>query len=130
MRRPRTLVLGAALLAAGLVLGACGSGGNEGTPSSGQSSQIQRGTIKVGVSGAFAENQLVAEMYAEVLEKAGYTVERQLDLGAREVSDKALFSGQIDLKPEYLAYELPKLDPNADTTGTAAQVYPRVQAAA
>ena len=36
--------------------------------------------IVVGVSGAFAENQIVAEMYAQVLEHAGYTVERQLDL--------------------------------------------------
>jgi osmoprotectant transport system substrate-binding protein len=132
MRRPRTLVLGAALLAAGLVLGACGSGGNgsTNTPTGGQTSQIQRGTIKIGVSGPYAENQLVAEMYAQVLEKAGYTVERQLNLGSREVGDQALFSGKIDLKPEYLAFELPKLDPNADTSGTPEEVYPRVQAAA
>jgi osmoprotectant transport system substrate-binding protein len=131
MRRSRTFVLGATLLAAGFVLAACGSGGNDTqatTPPA--ASQSPRGTIKVGVSGAFAENQLVAEMYAQVLEKAGYTVDRQLDLGSREIGDTALFSGQIDMKPEYLAYELPKLDPSADTTGTAAEVYPRVQAAA
>jgi osmoprotectant transport system substrate-binding protein len=131
MRRCRTFVLGATLLAAGFVLAACGSGGNDTqatTPPA--TSQSPRGTIKIGVSGAFAENQLVAEMYAQVLEKAGYTVDRQLDLGSREIGDTALFSGQIDMKPEYLAYELPKLDPSADTTGTAAEVYPRVQAAA
>jgi osmoprotectant transport system substrate-binding protein len=128
MRRPRKLVLGAALLALGLVLAACGSGEDENPPAGG--GQTPKGTIKVGVSGPFAENQLVAEMYAQVLENAGYTVERQLDLGSREVSDAALFSGEIDLKPEYLAYELPKLDENADTTGTAEVVYPRVQQAA
>lgn len=127
MRRSRKLVLGAALLATGLVLAACGSGGDE-TPGGGAASP--KGTITIGVSGAFAENQLVAEMYAQVLENAGYTVKRQLDLGGREVSDAALLSGDIDLKPEYLAYELPKLDPNADTKGTAEQVYPRVQQAA
>src|SRR6187455_2003109 len=60
-------------------------------------------TIVVGVSGAFTENQLVAEMYARVLEHAGYTVERQFDLRAREVSQTALDSGEIDLKPEYLS---------------------------
>jgi osmoprotectant transport system substrate-binding protein len=69
-------------------------------------------------------------MYAQVLENAGYTVQRQLDLGGREVSDAALFSGQIDVKPEYLAYELPKLDESADTAGTAEEVFPRVQQAA
>jgi glycine betaine/choline ABC-type transport system substrate-binding protein len=63
-------------------------------------------TLTVGVSGAFAENQIVAEMYAQVLENAGYTVKRQLDLASREVSDPALESGQIDIKPEYLASEL------------------------
>jgi osmoprotectant transport system substrate-binding protein len=128
MRKPRKLVLGAALLAAGLVLAACGSGEDGTTP--GGSPASPKGTITIGVSGAFAENQLVAEMYAQVLEKAGYTVKRQLDLGGREVSDAALFGGQIDLKPEYLAFELPKLDANADTKGTAEQVYPRVQQAA
>ena len=64
----------------------------------------------VGVSGAFTENQLVAEMYARVLEHAGYTVERQFDLGRREVSQAALESGQIDLKPEYLSLLLFFLD--------------------
>ena len=72
-----------------------------------------KGTIVVGVSGAFAENQIVAEMYAEVLEHAGYTVERQFDLESREVSQNALESGQIDLKPEYLSSLLLYLDANA-----------------
>jgi osmoprotectant transport system substrate-binding protein len=128
MRKSRKLVLGAALLAAGLVLAACGSGEDGTTP--GGSPGSPKGTITIGVSGAFAENQLVAEMYAQVLEKAGYTVKRQLDLGGREISDAALFAGQIDLKPEYLAYELPKLDPNADIKGTPEQIFPRVQQAA
>jgi osmoprotectant transport system substrate-binding protein len=129
MRKPRKLVLGAALLTAGLALAACKSGGG-GTTSGGGGTASPKGSITIGVSGAFAENQLVAEMYAQVLEKAGYTVKRQLDLGDRPISDPALFAGQIDLKPEYLAFELPKLDPNADTKGTAEQVFPRVQKAA
>ena len=63
-------------------------------------------SLTVGVSAAFAENQIVAEMYAQVLEGAGYTVKRELDLASREVSDPALKSGKIDIKPEYLASEL------------------------
>jgi osmoprotectant transport system substrate-binding protein len=77
-------------------------------------------TITVGVSAAFAENQIVAEMYAQVLEAAGYTVKRQMDLASREVSDKALESGDIDIKPEYLGSELVFLDPNAETSADAA----------
>jgi osmoprotectant transport system substrate-binding protein len=77
-------------------------------------------TITVGVSGAFAENQIVAEMYAQVLEAAGYTVERQLDLASREISDKALQQGDIDIKPEYLGSELLFLDPSAQASGDPA----------
>jgi osmoprotectant transport system substrate-binding protein len=84
-----------------------------------------KGTIVVGVSGAFTENQLVAEMYAQVLERAGYTVERELDLRSREISQNALESGRIDLKPEYLSSLLLFLDPNAqasaNTGGAAGQ---------
>ena len=68
------------------------------------------------MSGAFTENQLVAEMYAQVLEHAGYTVERQLDLRSREISQTALESGQIDLKPEYLSSLLLFVDPNAEAS--------------
>jgi osmoprotectant transport system substrate-binding protein len=78
--------------------------------------------IVVGVSGAFAENQIVAEMYAQVLEHAGYTVERQLDLRSREVSQNALEAGFIDVKPEYLSSLLLFLDPNADASADAPDV--------
>ncbi|MGZ6545946.1 MAG: ABC transporter substrate-binding protein [Actinomycetota bacterium] len=81
-----------------------------------------KGTIVVGVSGAFTENQLVAEMYAQMLEHAGYTVERQLDLRSREISQYALESGQIDLKPEYLSSLLLFVDPNADASNDPRQV--------
>jgi osmoprotectant transport system substrate-binding protein len=79
------------------------SGCTSEAPDVARSSGPWKGTIVVGVSGSFAENQLVAEMYADVLEHAGYTVERQFDLRSREVSQSALESGQIDLKPEYLS---------------------------
>lgn len=78
--------------------------------------------IVVGVSGAFAENQIVAEMYAQVLEHAGYAVERQLDLRSREVSQNALEAGFIDVKPEYLSSLLLFLDPNAEASADADNV--------
>ena len=87
-----------------------------------RSSTAGDGVIVVGVSGAFAENQIVAEMYAQVLEHAGYTVERRLDLRSREVSQNALEAGYIDVKPEYLSSLLLFLDPNAEASPDAADV--------
>jgi osmoprotectant transport system substrate-binding protein len=78
--------------------------------------------IVVGVSGAFAENQIVAEMYAQVLEHAGYSVERLLELRSRESSQNALEAGVIDVKPEYLSSLLLFLDPNAEASADAADV--------
>ena len=126
MRRP-TRLLATAIVAASALAAGCGSFGLSDTapPSSSRS-------IVVGVSGAFAENQLVAEMYAQVLEHAGYPVEREFDLRSREVSQSALESGQIDLKPEYLTSLLLFLDANAqgssDPTEVARQVSDRLRA--
>ena len=93
-----------------VALAACDSSGAGRTP------RGPEDTIVVGVSGAFTENQIVAEMYAQVLEGAGYKVERQFDLRSREISQNALESGQIDLKPEYLSSLLLFLDRNAEAS--------------
>ena len=92
------------------------------TPDVERPSDTGKGTIVVGVSGAFAENQIVAEMYASVLEDAGYSVERQFDLRSREISQSALESGQIDVKPEYLSSLLVFLDANAQHSNDPAEV--------
>ena len=75
------------------------------------------GEVTVGAV-AFAENQIVAEMYAQVLEQAGYTVDRKLDLGSREVLQPALESGEVDIAPEYLGSLLLFLDPKAEVSGS------------
>ena len=124
MRRPG-LILAAAIVATSSLTAGCISSGPSGT---GHPSRAR--TIVVGVSGAFTENQLVAEMYARVLEHAGYAVEREFDLRSREVSQSALESGQIDLKPEYLSSLLLFLDSAAegssDSTDVAGQVGQRL----
>jgi osmoprotectant transport system substrate-binding protein len=119
MRKHRRFALGATAVALLVLLGACSKSGGGGTTSGGTK---KKPTVTVGVSGAFAENQIVAEMYAQVLEKAGYTVKTQLDLGSREISQKALESGQIDVKPEYLSSLLLFLDPNAQASGDPSAV--------
>jgi osmoprotectant transport system substrate-binding protein len=63
------------------------------------------GTIKVG-SKDFTEEFIVAEMYAQLLEHAGFTVERKLNLGGTPVAQAALVKGDIDLYPEYTSTAL------------------------
>jgi osmoprotectant transport system substrate-binding protein len=89
-----------------VLLSACATGGSS------------KPTIKIGSDG-FYESQIVAEMYAQVLENAGYQVERNLGLGARKVTSPALETGQIDLKPEYLGSGLGYYD-NTKTSGDPA----------
>jgi osmoprotectant transport system substrate-binding protein len=48
----------------------------------------------------FPESRTVAEIYAQALERAGYTIERALDLASREVVEPALEQGVVDLAPE------------------------------
>lgn len=62
---------------------------------------IERGTVVIG-STNFTEQELIAEMYALMLEDAGYTVDRRYQLGAREVVFPALEGGELDLTPEYI----------------------------
>ncbi len=54
----------------------------------------------------FPESVILAEIYAQVLEAAGYPVDRQLDLGAREIIFPELADGSLHLLPEYLGSAL------------------------
>ena len=97
MRIRRTLALGAVSLA--LLASACTPGGSE--PSAGTSQAVSKPTITVG-SAAFWEAAVVAEMYAQVLEANGYTVERRLEIGERPAVHAAVDAGEVDLISEYL----------------------------
>jgi osmoprotectant transport system substrate-binding protein len=75
------------------------------SPSPAASPAAQSGpkpTVKVG-SFNFDESEVLQELYAQVLEANGYTIERKTRLGNREIVYPALESGQLDLVPEYLA---------------------------
>jgi osmoprotectant transport system substrate-binding protein len=50
----------------------------------------------------FSESVLLAEIYATALEENGFVVERDFDLGSREIVQPALEQDRIDLVPEYL----------------------------
>lgn len=79
-----------------LVLAGC----SDPTESTGGSASGDNDTITVG-SANFPESELLAEMYAQVLEAQGVDVKRSFNIGAREVYLQALEDGSIDLLPEY-----------------------------
>ncbi len=112
----RTLTRLVPLTAALLLAAACGGGGSSSTspnlPAAGSSSGAAKGTITV-ASANFTENEIIADMYVDVLKKAGYTVQTKLKIGSRETYLKALQAGEVDVLPEYV--------------GTLAQVLNQVQ---
>src|SRR5438094_324091 len=63
--------------------------------------QVNANTPVVVASKPFGESFLLAEMFAQVLERYGFRVERKPGLGATEVAFAALRSGSIDVYPEY-----------------------------
>ena len=75
------------------------------------------GALTVG-SFNFTESQIMAELYAQALEAAGYAVTVEANLGSREqVVYPAVSSGELDIVPEYIQSLLNFLDPEAGSVG-------------
>ena len=111
----RTIAAATAVLAS-LTLASCGTVESlEGRAS------MDASTIVVG-SQDYYSNQIIAEVYAQALEGAGYTVDRQMRIGQREVYMPEIEAGAIDLFPEYTGNLLQYLDQNA-SAHTSQEVY-------
>lgn len=105
-RLTRTAAL-AVLTAVVLLLAACSSSGSSSTASTGGgssssgSSNLGNGkSITLGTKN-FTEEFVVGALYQLALQAKGYKVVYKPNIGATEVVDKALTSGQIDAYPEY-----------------------------
>jgi len=110
------------VLVAALGLTACGGGSGSDPLAGGNSgSQSASDTITIG-SANFAESQLLAEIYAAALTKAGVKVSKKLNIGSRETYIPALKDGSIDLIPEYSGTLLQYFDKPATAT-TADDVF-------
>ncbi len=118
----RTLTLAAAFASAALTLSACGT-----VESLEGRSNMDASTIIVG-SQDYYSNEIIAEAYAQALEGAGFTVERQLRIGQREVYMPEIEAGAIDVFPEYTGNLLQYLDQNA-SAHTSEEVYAALQTA-
>ena len=74
-------------------------------------------TVKVG-STNFYEQEILGELFAQVLEANGFTVERKFQLGNREIVFPALEAGEIDILAEYAATALEFVNGGAGEAST------------
>ena len=75
------------------------------------------GSVTVG-STNFYEQEILGEVFAQVLEGAGIEVERKFQLGAREIVFPAVESGEIDIIAEYVASALEHVNNKAGEATT------------
>lgn len=113
-REPRTRTAVVLLLLSTILIAACGSSKSSSSstssaaaaPSSSSSSSTSTsaassgGTLTLGTKN-FTEEYIVGQLYKQALTAAGCKIDYKESIGATEIVDKALTSGQIDAYPEY-----------------------------
>ena len=121
-RNKGRLAFSAAVLGVALALSGCAASDplDPGTDTGGD-------LIVVG-SQAYYSNEIIAEIYAQALENAGFEVERRFQIGQRDAYLPALESGEVDLFPEYTGNLLQFYDPETTAT-TSEDVYAALQGA-
>ncbi|WAB81583.1 ABC transporter substrate-binding protein [Microcella daejeonensis] len=123
-RNKGRFALVATAVGASLALAGCASGDplDPGTESEGGGD-----TIVVG-SQAYYSNEIIASIYAQALENAGFEVEENFNIGQRDAYIPAIEAGEVDLFPEYTGNLLQYYVP--DTAATASdEVYAELQGA-
>ena len=122
----RRMMLGLTSLAVGsLALAGCGNS----DPLANESETAQSGdrSITVG-SQAYYSNEIIAEIYAQALERSGYEVQRQFNIGQRDAYMPQLENGGIGLMPEYTGNLLQYFEPDTEAREAVA-VHEALQAA-
>lgn len=109
----------AAAMAMGVVAALAGCASSD-PLDSGSSDSSDSKTIVVG-SQQYYSNEIIAELYAQVLEKDGFDVKRNFNIGQREVYIPQLEKGAIDVMPEYSGNLLQYFDKSSDAK-TADQI--------
>lgn len=114
-RKSRLALIGGIGIAASLVLAGCASSNPLDTPTEDGGESAGSDAIVIG-SQAYYSNEIIAEIYAQALENADFTVEREFNIGQRDAYIPDLESGAIDLFPEYTGNLLEFYDDSADVT--------------
>ena len=122
-KHPRTVFIPlASVAAAALLLTACGADSDP--LEDDETTQADGDTIVVG-SQAYYSNEIIAEIYAQVLEDEGFEVQRDFQIGQREVYMPELESGEIDLVPDYTGNLVQYYNDEGDS-GSPEEVYEQV----
>ena len=116
---PKIRVGVAAALAVGVVAALAGCASSD-PLDSGSSASSDSKTIVIG-SQQYYSNEIIAELYAQVLEKDGFDVKRNYNIGQREVYLPQLQKGAIDVMPEYSGNLLQYYDKKS-TAKTASEI--------
>jgi osmoprotectant transport system substrate-binding protein len=91
-------LLAGVVVASAAILTACGSSNSSSPSASGGSGSGSKGVVRISGQN-FTEAEIVADMYADVLQHAGYTPQVHL-VGTRDIYMK-VFPQKIDVVPEY-----------------------------
>ena len=130
----RRIVLASIALLAALLVAACGSSSSSSTtksPSSTNSASLPgkgKPPLTLGTKN-FTEEFVIGALYQLELQHEGYTVNYKPNIGATEVVDKALTSGQIDAYPEYTGESVATVFNITTPVTSAQQEYSLAQAA-
>lgn len=129
-RRPRGLTVALAALVGVLTLTSCSGTDPLADPSKAPEPSGSASSARPIVIGSqdYYSNEIIAEIYAQALEGAGHSVDRQFRIGQREVYLPEIEAGRIDLFPEYTGPLLQYWRPDA-TARLADDVYSELQKA-
>ncbi|MBX3087683.1 MAG: glycine/betaine ABC transporter [Cryobacterium sp.] len=111
MKSRRKIAAGLLAIAMTASLAACAGG----DPFGANEGDKVLGTLKIGSQG-FAESDILAQLYGQILEANGYKVSYATGIGSRETFIPALQDGSIDMIPDYAGNLLYGADPNATAT--------------
>jgi len=115
------LATGAVMVGAALALSGCASG----DPLDAGTESDSGDTIVIG-SQAYYSNEIIAEIYAQALEDAGFDVERKFNIGQRDAYLPELENGTVSLFPEYTGNLLQYYVPETEATSSD-DVYAELQ---
>ncbi len=123
--RTRLAVALAGTAVAALALAGCASSDPLSGDTTDSGDTADSSTIVIG-SQSYYSNEIIAEIYAQALEGAGFEVERKFNIGQRDAYIPSLEDGTVDLFPEYTGNLLQFFDPSATAT-TPDDVYAALQ---
>jgi osmoprotectant transport system substrate-binding protein len=122
MRRPLGIAVAAATLIGVAGLGSSASRSSSPPTTPPHQAVLTADTSRTVIIGSanFPESEILADIYADALAKAGARVVTKLDIGSREIYFKEMQNGALNVFPEYNGALLDYLDPSSTASSTAA----------